>query len=147
MQNNSYYFNQEINYSIESVKSAMKYILSKYATRFLHSEEDINETFNTYRFGEIKCSYLVSLEKVDENHTKVSLTCSPREGGFQPSPASIESYASEFLNILSARLEGKTGTELHNIVKKNNSDSTLSGLSAIISFILLALALAWIFFL
>lgn len=66
---NSYKYENEIPFSIDEVKNALKDILSKNRTRFLHEDKDLNDTFNTYSFGEVKCSYMVSLKKVDDNTT------------------------------------------------------------------------------
>ena len=135
---NSYKYENEIDFSINDVKNAIKDILEKNRVRFLHKEKDINDVFNTYKFDEIKCSYNITLIKVSENSTKITLTCSERGGGFTPTMASLESYVSEFMNILSKKLSGATDEEMKKALKENNSDGTASDIASIaevISFI------------
>ena len=145
MEQNYYKYENEIGFALEDVKTALKSILETYKTRFIHEEKDLDDTFGTYRFGEIKCSYMVTLTKASDNSTKLSLTCSPREGSFKPSMASLEGYTKEFLNILSAKLKGTPDEEMSNVVKNNNSDSSLSTISVIITIIAIAIMLAILF--
>ena len=132
---NSYKYENEIDFSINDVKNAIKDILEKNRVRFLHKEKDINDIFNTYKFDEIKCSYNITLIKVSENSTKIILTCSERGGGFKPTMASLESYASEFINILSKKLSSATDEEMKKALKENNSDSTASDIASIVEII------------
>ena len=145
---NSYKYENEINFSINEVKEAIKAILKANPTRFIHEDKDLNDAFGTYKFGEIKCSYMVSLAKVDDNNTKITITCSERTGGFNPSMASLESYTSEFINILSAKLSGKSDEEMKEVVSENNSDSALANascLGTLLTLVGIGIAIAMIF--
>ena len=145
---NSYKYENEIDFSINDVKNAIKDILEKNRVRFLHKEKDINDVFNTYKFDEIKCSYNITLIKASENSTKITLTCSERGGGFNATMASLESYASEFMNILSKKLSGATDEEMKKALKENNSDGTASDIASIaevISFIVAGFVLYLLF--
>ena len=142
---NSYKYENEINFNVNDVKNALKEILETNRTRFLHKDKDLNDTFGTYSFGEIKCSYLVTLTKMNDDTTKIVITCSERPGSFHPSMASLESYTSEFLNILSAKLSGTAEEEMKEIVNQNNSDSGLAGCGVICGIVIFILSLAIMF--
>ena len=140
----NYQYENELSFNIEDVKTAIKSILETYKTRFLHSEKDLNDVFGTYNFGEVKCGYLVTLQKIDDNTTKIKMTCSSRTG-FEVGMASLEGYIAEFLNILSAKLTGATDEEMETVVNENNSDSSLSCMSTILTVIIIVCALAILF--
>ena len=140
----NYQYENELSFNIEDVKTAIKSILETYKTRFLHSEKDLNDVFSTYNFGEVKCGYLVTLQKIDDNTTKFKMTCSSRTG-FEVGMASLEGYTAEFLNILSAKLNGATEEEMQTVVNENNSDSSLSCMSTILTVIIIGCALAILF--
>lgn len=146
MEQNYYKYENEIGFNIEVVKTALKDILSKNKTRFIHKEKDLNDIFGTYHFGEIKCSYMLTLKKIDDNNTNITINCSPRSGGFTPSMASLEGYTNEFLKILTAKLNGASDQEMKVVVKENDSDSSLSSISAIITLITIAVILYLVFF-
>ena len=62
--------------------------------------------------------------------------------------ASLESYASEFMNILSKKLSGATDEEMKKALKENNSDGTASDIASIaevISFIVAGFVLYLLF--
>ena len=140
----NYQYENELSFNIEDVKTAIKSILETYKTRFLHSEKDLNDAFSTYNFSEVKCGYLVTLQKIDDNTTKIKMTCSSRTG-FEVGMASLEGYTAEFLNILSAKLTGATDEEMQTIVNENNSDSSLSCMSTILTVIIIGCTLAILF--
>lgn len=140
----NYQYENELSFNIEDVKTAIKSILETYKTRFLHSEKDLNDVFSTYNFGEVKCGYLVTLQKIDDNTTKIKMTCSSR-AGFEVGMASLEVYTAEFLNILSAKLNGATEEEMQTVINENNSDSSLSCMSTILTVIIIGCALAILF--
>ncbi len=140
----NYQYENELSFNIEDVKTAIKSILETYKTRFLHSEKDLNDIFWTYKFDEVKCGYLITLQKIDDNTTKIKMTCSSRTG-FEVGMASLEGYTAEFLNILSAKLNGATEEEMQTVVNENNSDSSLSCMSTILTVIIIGCALAILF--
>jgi hypothetical protein len=147
---NSYKYENIINFNIDDVKKSIKNILKSNKTRFIHDEKDLNDIFSTYSFGEIKCSYLVALTKVDDNSTKITITCSPRNDGLETSMASLEKYTGELLNIISSKLSGATDEEMVQIINDNNSDGVLSNINGtieLISFVLGAGILLYILFL
>lgn len=146
MEQNYYKYENEIGFNIDVIKTALKEILSKNKTRFIHKEEDLNDTFGTYHFGETKCSYMLTLKKIDDNTTNITINCSSRSGGFNPSMASLEGYTNEFLKILTAKLNGASDEEMKVVVKENDSDSSLSSFSAIITLIIVVAALYLMFF-
>ena len=144
----NYQYENELSFNIEDVKTAIKSILETYKTRFLHSEKDLNDVFGTYNFGEVKCGYLVTLQKIDDNTTKIKMTCSSRTG-FEVGMASLEGYTAEFLNILSAKLTGSTDEEMETVVNENNSDSANANISGCLSIISIAISIGfvlWIMF-
>ena len=101
----------------------------------------MNDIFGTYSFGEIKCGYLVALTKVDDNSTKIIITCSPRNGGLETSMASLEKYTGELLNIISSKLSGATDEEMVQIINDNNSDGMLSNINGTVGTLLYILFL------
>ncbi len=129
---NTYKHESQISANIEDVKNALKDILKLNPTRFLHNEKDLNDMLMTYSFGEVKCAYIVTLQKIDDNTTKIIIDCSERYGGLDISVASLQSYVIEFLNILSARLNGADDTTMLTVMKNNNSDSILTSCSVYI---------------
>ena len=141
MEQNYYKYENEVNYGIDEIKKAIRSILETNKIRFLHEEKDLNDAFGTYHFGEIKCSYMITVTKVDDSRTKISINCSPREGGFKPSMASLEGYTNEFLTILTAKLNGASDEEMTSVVKENNSDSSLASFSVIIGIIIFIITL------
>ena len=143
MEQNYYKYENNVNYKISEIKDALKSILETYKVRFLHEEKDLNDAFGTYRFGEIKCSYMVTLTQIDENNTKIVINCSSR-AGFQASMASLEGYTNEFLAILTAKLSGASDEEMISVVKENNSDGSLSGFAGVMSIIIFIVALYFI---
>ena len=128
-------FEQNISYSIISFKDAMNYILEKFNTTFI--DQNNNEVFNTYSFGQVKCLYNVALSKVDENTTNVKIVCSPTVTGSNEYDESNNGrtmiWINEFLDILTKKLEGKDDTEISTAVK--NTNSTHSSLVSVITII------------
>ena len=145
MDQNYYKYENEVNYNIDVIKDALKAILKTNPVRFLHEDKDLNDAFGTYSFGEIKCSYMVTLTKIDDDHTKIIINCSSRQGGFEASMASLAGYTKEFLTILTAKLDGASDEEMIEVVQQNNSDSSLSCISVIITIIAI-IAIFWIIF-
>jgi UDP-N-acetylmuramyl pentapeptide synthase len=145
MEQNYFKYENVVNFNIDEIKTALKSILEANKTRFLHEDKDLNDDFGSYHFGEIKCSYMVTLNKVDESSTKITVNCSPRHGGFQASMASLENYTNEFLAILTAKLKGASDEEMASVVKQNNSDSSLASSSIIITIIIIVASLFFIF--
>lgn len=135
MDQNYYKFENEINFNVDVVKEALKSVLVSNPIRFMHEAKDLNDTFGTYSFGEIKCSYMVTLTKIDEDKTKLVVTCSSRQGGFEASMASLANYTNEFLAILTAKLNGASDEEMKTVLKQNSSDNSLSGISVLITII------------
>lgn len=139
----SYQYENDLSFNIEDVKTALKSILETNKTRFLHSEKDLNDVFGTYNFGEVKCGYLITLQKIDDNTTKIKMTCSSRTG-FEVGMASLEAYAAEFLNILSAKLTGATDEEMETVVNENNSDSTNANISGCLGIISISISIGFL---
>ena len=135
MDQNYYKFENEINFNVDVVKDALKSVLAFNPTRFLYETKDLNDTFGTYSFGEIKCAYMVTLSKLDEGKTRIVVTCSSRQGGFEASMASLASYTNDFLAILTAKLNGASDEEMKTVLKQNSSDNSLSGISVLITII------------
>lgn len=138
----NYYYENTLNFNIETIKTAIKSVLEKNKNRFVYSEKDLNDTFNTYNFGEIKCSYLIVFQKIDENTTQIKLTCSSRVG-FEVCMSSLEHYTTEFLNILSAKLSGISEEEMQKVLNENNSDAGIANMSAYSSFAYLVAAVVF----
>jgi hypothetical protein len=138
MDQNYYKYENEINYNIDTIKDAIKSVLKSNPVRFLHEEKDLNDAFGTYSFGEVKCAYMVTLTKIDDEKTKIMINCSAREGSLRPSIASLAGYTNEFITILSAKLNGASDEEMKEIVRQNNSDGNLSCISVIITIITIA---------
>jgi UDP-N-acetylmuramyl pentapeptide synthase len=144
MDQNYYKYENEVNFNIDVIKEALKSILKANPVRFIHEEKDLNDTLGTYSFGEIKCAYMVTLSKIDEDHTKIVINCSSRQGGFEASMASLANYTNEFLAILTAKLDGASEEEMKDVVRHNNSDSSVSCITVIITIIAIA-TIIWIF--
>ena len=138
MDQNYYKYENEINYNIDTIKEAIKSVLKSNPVRFLHEEKDLNDAFGTYSFGEVKCAYMVTLTKIDDEKTKILINCSSRAGGFEASMASLAGYTKEFIAILSAKLNGASDEEMKEVVKQNNADGSLSCISVIITIIAIA---------
>ena len=137
---NNYRYENQIQFNIEEVKTALKNVLNLNPTRFLHNANDLNDIMLTYRFGEIKCSYVVTLQKIDDTNTKIVISCSERYG-FPLSVASLESYVTEFLNILTAKLSGQSDTEVMQVMNNNNSDSNLANTTSCMSLIIIVITI------
>ena len=132
---NTYKHECQVAVNVDNVKNALKDILNLNPTRFLHDKKDLNDLMLTYSFGELKCAYVVTLQKIDENNTKIVIDCSERTGGLNLSVASLQSYVAEFLNILSARLDGKSDEEILGVMENNNSDSNIANFSAYVTLV------------
>ena len=87
---------------------------------------------------------MVTLSKIDEDHTKIIINCSSRQGGFEASMASLANYTNEFLAILTDKLGGASEEEMKDVVRHNNSDSSVSCITVIITIIAIA-TIIWIF--
>ena len=132
---NTYKHECQVTVNVDNVKNALKDVLNLNPTRFLYDKKDLNDLMLTYSFGELKCAYVVTLQKIDENNTKIVIDCSERTGGLNLSVASLQSYVTEFLNILSARLDGKSDEEILTVMENNNSDSNLANFSAYVTLV------------
>lgn len=130
---NTYKHECQVIANIDNVKNALKDILKLNPTRFICDKNGINDLMLTYSFGELKCAYVVTLQKIDENTTKIIIDCSERYGGLNLSVASLQLYVTELLNILSARLNGASDEEILGVMKNNNSDSAVSGCGVFIT--------------
>lgn len=135
LERNTYKHECQVTVNVDNVKNALKDVLNLNPTRFLYDEKDLNDLMLTYSFGELKCAYVVTLQKIDENNTKIVIDCSERTGGLNLSVASLQSYVTEFLNILSARLDGKSDEEILTVMENNNSDSNLANFSAYVTLV------------
>ena len=135
LERNTYKHECQVTVNVDNVKNALKDVLNLNPTRFLYNEKDLNDLMLTYSFGELKCAYVVTLQKIDENNTKIVIDCSERTGGLNLSVASLQSYVTEFLNILSARLDGKSDEEILTVMENNNSDSNLANFSAYVTLV------------
>lgn len=145
LEHNTYKHECQVFTNVNNVKNAIKDILNLNPTRFLYDKKDLNDLMLTYSFGEVKCAYIVTLQKIDENTTKIIIDCSERTGGLNLSVASLQSYVTEFLNILSARLNGTNDEEILEVMENNNSDSTITNFSVLIAIITIIIALIILF--
>ena len=139
----NYQYENELSFNIEDVKTALKSILETNKTRFLHSDKDLNDAFCTYKFGEVKCGYLVTLQKINDDTTKIKMTCTSRTG-FEVGMASLEAYTAEFLNILGTKLSGASDEEMETVVNENNSDSTNASVSGCLSIISIGVSIGFL---
>ena len=82
--------------------------------------------------------------QIADCRSQVIINCSSKQGGFEASMASLANYTNEFLAILTAKLDGASEEEMKDVVERNNSDSSLSCISVIITIIAIA-TIIWIF--
>ena len=133
-------FEQNISYSMDSVKNSLKFLIDNYKANFLNPSE--NKVFNSFSFSWVKCVFNVYLSQIDDNTTNIKVECTPTLTGSQSwdeeNNGKTMIYIKEFLEILSKKLEGKDD-EVSKLV--SNTDDSLgcfiSGLSLIGSIIIL----------
>ena len=121
-----YKYENIIDYNIDAVKDAIRFILNRYKVRFniepWNEHKVFNDLANTYNFNEEYTSYVVVLVKVDDEHTKLSITTTPSASiyGYECLER-IEKYTLDIVNILTSQLSGVNEYELDNIEEANNT--------------------------
>lgn len=125
---------QKIPYSLQQVKDALDCILTRFKSTYLNQQ--VNALFNTYSFGTTGCIYNVTLNEVDADNTLVKITCSSRNAEDVTSSASVTSYITEFTNILTAQLQGKSDAEMSEVLSHNNSSTSDGNLTGVLQFII-----------
>ena len=65
LERNTYKHECQVTVNVDNVKNALKDVLNLNPTRFLYDEKDLNDLMLTYSFGELKCAYVVTLQKID----------------------------------------------------------------------------------
>lgn len=124
-----------IDFPIDKVKIAVMDMFKLFPNKYLLRKNDINEIFNTYHFA---ISNVVNpgivdmtLEKVDENKTKIKLTVTNPYGSTS-SNSILAGVASDYLLVLGKVLSGENIEDIKETVK--NSGCLIVILFGIVSF-------------
>ena len=122
-----YTYENEINFNIDEVKDAVKFVLTRYGRRYniyrFNMDKAFNDVFNTYSFNENNSSYVLVLTKIDENTTKIVIKTSPvaHVSGYELIEV-MEKCTMDFINILSTQLSGVSEIMLDMVEEENNTE-------------------------
>jgi hypothetical protein len=103
-------------------------IIEKSLTYFIAVDKEINPVLKTVSFTRSKGitvgKYSIELTEISEEKTSMHISCVGSSNGGE-SNAHLETFLTEYLNIFTATYSGKSDEEILEVVKENNSGSTL----------------------
>lgn len=132
-----------IEFPINKVKEAVMQVFKKLPNRYLLRKEDINETFNTYRFPATNALYPgmidLTLQDIDGVKTKVILTATALHGSVS-SNTTLSRVLSDYLSVLGKILSGEPDEVIKEPIKQTGCMVFLLiglGAATLMSFILI----------
>lgn len=109
-----------INFPIDKVKAAVMSVYTLYPNIYKLRDNDINETFNTYRIPVVKTISPgiidLSLQEIPEGRTTVKIAVSNLHGS-KTSNTILSGIANDYMLILSKLLNGETPESIKSSVK------------------------------